>query len=102
MSDRAGVGHTTRRRRSISEFGHPTLNSTILDSGSAFDDHDLSNARNNVIHRSKPTIGDETGSFVESPMGAGISTRLQVRRLPIDSDLINWTPLKGKSRTGRV
>ena len=46
----------------------------------------MSNTRNNVIHRSQPIIGDETGSFIESPMGAGISTRLQARRLPINSD----------------
>ena len=39
-----------------------------------------------MIHRSQPIIGDETGSFIESPMGVGISTRLQARRLPANSD----------------
>ena len=86
MSDRAGVVRGTRRRRSISESGHPRLNSTILDSELAFDGHDLMDTRNNAIHRSQPIIGDEMGSFIESPMGIGISTRLQARRLPADSD----------------
>ena len=86
MSDRVGVVRGTRRRRSISESGHPRLNSTILDSELAFDGHELIDTRNNVIHRSQPIIGDETGSFIESPMGVGISTRLQARRLPDNSD----------------
>ena len=85
MSDR-GVVRGTRRRRSISESGHPRLNSTILDSDLVFDGHALIDTRNNVIHRSQPIIGDETGSFIESPMGVGISTRLQARRLPDNSD----------------
>ena len=67
-------------------FLSPDIPGTILDSESAFDEHDLSNTRNNIIHRSQPIIGGERGSFIESPMGAGISTRLQDRRLPINSD----------------
>ena len=85
MSDR-GVVRGTMRRRSISESGHPRLNSRILDSDLVFDGHDLINTRNNVIHQSQPVIGDETGSFIESPLGIGISTRLQARRLPTNSD----------------
>ena len=51
MSDR-GVVRGTRRRRSISESGHPRLNSTVLDSDLVFDEHDLVNTRNNVTQRS--------------------------------------------------
>ena len=50
MSDR-GVVRGTRRRRSISESGHPRLNSTILDSDLVFDKHDLVNTRNNLTQR---------------------------------------------------
>ena len=39
-----------------------------------------------MIHQSQPVIGDETVGFLESPMGIGISTRLQTRRLPTISD----------------
>ena len=42
MSDR-GVVRRTRRRRSISESGHPRLSSTILDIDLVFDEHDLVN-----------------------------------------------------------
>ena len=45
MSDRAGVVRGTRRRRSISESGHPRLNSTILDSELVFDGHEVIDTR---------------------------------------------------------
>ena len=85
MSDR-GVVHGARRKRSISESGHPRLNSTILDSDLVFDGHDLVNTGRNVTYQSQPVIGDETGGFIESPIGIGISTRLQTRWLPTNSD----------------
>ena len=59
MSDR-GVVRGTRRRRSISESGHPRLNSTILDSDLVFDDNDLFNTRNNVTHQSQPIISNDS------------------------------------------
>ena len=62
MSNR-GVVQGARRRRSISESGHPRLNSTILDSDLVFDNHDLVNTRNNVTHQSQPIIS------IESPEG---------------------------------
>ena len=85
MSDR-GVVRGTRRRRSISESGHPRLNSTVLDSDLVFDRHDLVNTRNNVTHQSQPVISDETGGFIKSPMGVGTSTKLQTRWFPTNSD----------------
>ena len=42
MSNR-GVVRGTRRRRSISDSGHPRLNSTILNSDLVSDEHDLVN-----------------------------------------------------------
>ena len=42
MSDR-GVVRRTRRRRSISESGHPSVNSTILDGDLVLDEHELVN-----------------------------------------------------------
>ena len=86
MSDR-GVVRGTRRRRSISESGHPRLNSTILDSDLVFDENDLINTGNNVTHRSQPIISnDSPGGFIESPMWVGTGTRLQTRKLPANSD----------------
>ena len=58
MSDR-GVVRGTRRRRSISESGHPRVNSTILDSDLVFDKHDLVNIRNNVTQRSPANSNQE-------------------------------------------
>ena len=65
MSDR-GVVRGTRRRRSISESGHPSVNSTVLDSDLVFDEHDLVNkfktlkikisAWQSVINYELPTI----------------------------------------------
>ena len=78
MSDR-GVVRGTRQRRSISESGNPRLNSTVLDSDLVFDEHDLVGTRDSVTHRSQPMVSDETGGFIESPMGIGTSTRLQTR-----------------------
>ena len=79
------VGGT--RRRSISESGHPRLNSTILDSDLVFDDNDLFNTRNNVTHQSQPIISnDSPEGFIESPMWVGTGTRLQARKLPANSD----------------
>ena len=86
MSDR-GVVRGTRRRRSISESGHPRLNSTILDSDLVFDENDLINTRNNVTHQSQPIISnDSLGGFIESPMWVGTGTRLQTRKFPANSD----------------
>ena len=77
----------TGRRRSIFESGHPSLNSTVLDSDVFFDSRDLINTRSNANHRSHPIItSDDTGGFIESPMGIGTSTRLQTRRFPVNSD----------------
>ena len=42
MSNR-GVVCRTRRRRSISESGHPSVNSTILDGDLVLDEHELVN-----------------------------------------------------------
>ena len=85
MSDREVVRGT--RRRSISESGHPRLNSTILDSDLVFDDNDLFNTRNNVTHQSQPIISnDSPEGFIESPMWVGTGTRLQARKLPANSD----------------
>ena len=65
MSDR-GVVCGTRRRRSISESGHPSANCTVLDSDLVFDEHDLVNkfkilkikisAWQSVINYELPTI----------------------------------------------
>ena len=55
MSDR-GVVRGTRRRRSISESGHPRLDSTILDSDLVFAEHDLVNTRNNLTQRSPDNL----------------------------------------------
>ena len=86
MSDR-GVVRGTRRRRSISESGHPRLNSTILDSDLVFDENDLINTRNNVTHQSQPIISnDSPGGFIESPMWVGTGTRLQTRQFPANID----------------
>ena len=70
MSNRGVVRGT--RRRSISESGHPRLNSTILDSDLVFDDNDLFNTRNNVTHQSQPIISnDSPEGFIESPTYVG-------------------------------
>ena len=107
MSDRAGVVRGTRRRRSISEYGHPRLNSTILDSELAFDGHELIGTCNNVIHRSQPIIGDETGSFIESPMGLALvlDCKPDGSLITVIENfllLINWTPLKERFRSGKL
>ena len=65
MSDRGVVGGT-RWRRSVSEPGHPSVNSTVLDSDLVLDKHDLVNklktlkikisAWQSVINYELPTI----------------------------------------------
>ena len=86
MSDR-GVVCGTRRMRSISESGHPKLNSTTSDSYLVFDENDLINTRNNVTHRSQAIASnDSPGGFIESPMWVGTGTRLQTRKLLANSD----------------
>ena len=83
MSDR-GVVRGTRRRRSISESGHPRLNFTILDSDLVFDENDLIYTWNNVTCCSQPIISnDSPGGFIE---WVGTGTRLQTRKLPANSD----------------
>ena len=85
MSDRGVVRGT--RRRSISESGHPRLNSRIIDNDLVFDDNDLFNTRNNVSHQSQQIISNDLPEgFIESPMWVGTGTRLQARKLPANSD----------------
>ena len=57
MSDK-GVVHGTRRRRSISESGHPRSNSRSSVSDLFLDEHDLVNTCNNVIQQS-PANSDQ-------------------------------------------
>ena len=101
MSDR-GVVQGTRRRRSISESGHPRLNSTVLDSDLVFDEHDLVNTRNNVTHQSQPIISDETGGFIELPMWVGTGTWLQTRRFPTNSDKEHIISIKLETLKGKI
>ena len=66
---------------------YPSLNSTVIDSDVIFDNRDLINTCSNATHQSQPIItSDDTGGFIESPMGTGTSTRLQTRRFPVNSD----------------
>ena len=86
MSDRGVVRGT--RRRSISESGPPRLSSTSIDDDLVFNDNDLSGTRNNLSHQSQQIISsDNPEGFIESPMWVGAGTRLQVRKLPANSDL---------------
>ena len=99
--------HLTQLLILDTESGHPRLNSTVLDSDLVFDGHDLVNTRNNVTHQSHPVISDETGGFIESPIGIGTSTRLQTRRsqLIVKKNFlfqVNWTPLKERFLTGKI
>ena len=85
MSDQGVVRGT--RRRSISESGHPRLNSTIINNDLVFDDNDLSNTGNNVSHQSQQIISNDLPEgFIESPMWVGTGTRLQARKLPANSE----------------
>ena len=85
MSDQGVIRGT--RRRSISESGHPRLNSTIIDNDLVFDENDLFNTRNNVSHQSQQIISNDLPEgFIESPMWVGTGTRLQARKLPANSD----------------
>ena len=102
MSDR-GVVRGTRRRRSISESGHPRLNSTILDSDLVFDENDLVNTHNNVTHQSQPIISkDSPGGFIESPMWVGTGTRLQTRKFPANNDLEHIISSKFETLRGKT
>ena len=86
MSDRGEVRGT--RRRSIFESGPPSLSSTSIDDDLVFNDNDLSGARNNLSHQSQQIISSENPEgFIESPMWVGAGIRLQVRKLPANSDL---------------
>ena len=85
MSNQGVVRGT--RRRSISESGHPRLNSTIINNDLVFDDNDLFNTRNNVSHQSQQIISNDLPEgFIESPMWVGTGTRLQARKLPANSE----------------
>ena len=76
MSDQ-GVVRGTRWRYN-SESGHPRLNSTSIDNDLVFNDHDLSNTRNNLSHQSQQVIsGEHPDGYIESPMWVGTGTRLQ-------------------------
>ena len=98
-----GVDRGTRRRRSISESGHPRLNSTILDSDLVFDENDLINTRNNVTHQSQPIISnDSPGGFIESPMWVGTGTRLQTRKFPANNDLEHIISSKFETLRGKT
>ena len=67
MSDRGVVRGT--RRRSISESGHPRLNSISIDNDLFFNDNDLSITRNNLSHQSQQIISSENlEGLIESPM----------------------------------
>ena len=86
MSDRGVVWGT--RPMSISESGPPRLSSTSIHDDLVFNDNDLSGARNNLSHQSQQIISSENPEgFIESPMWVGAGTRLQVRKLPANSDL---------------
>ena len=86
MSDRGVVQGT--RRRSISESGQPRLSSTSIDDDLVFNNNDLSGTQNNLSHQSQQIISsDNPEGFIESPMWVGAGTRLQVRKLPANSDL---------------
>ena len=74
MSDR-GVVHGTRWRRSVSEPGHPSVNSTVLDSDLVLDKHDLVNklktlkikisAWQSVINYELPTIDNIKANHIQ-------------------------------------
>ena len=82
-----GVVRETRQR-SISESGHPRLNSTSINNDLVFHDNDLSITRNNLSHQSQQIIsGENPEGFIESPMWVETGTRLQARKLSANSDL---------------
>ena len=86
MSDQGVVRGT--RGRSISESGQPGLNSTSIDNDLVFNDNDLSANQNNLSHQSQQIISCELPEgYIESPMWVGVGTRLQVRKLPANSEL---------------
>ena len=85
MSDQGVVRGT--RQSSISESGHPRLNSTSINNDLVFNDNDLSNTQNNLNHQSQQIISvDMPEGYIESPMWVGTGTPLQARKLPDDSN----------------
>ena len=64
MSDQGVVRGT--RQRSISDSGHPRLNSTSIDNDLVFNNIDLYITRNNLSHQSQQIIsGENPEGFIE-------------------------------------